>query len=614
MAKKETNKISRGMPYSAEAEAAVLGSALIDDVAANEVLPKLKEGDFFIDKHRLIFKEMAGLQLRSVPIDVVTVADALELAGKLDEVGSIAYLSELAESVISSANAAHYAEIIRRDSLTRKVIHAGNQIVQNGYEAEDGEKALSEAERLVYGIAEEESDRELVKADVAFAAAMNDIQEAQVGANTDRFVYSGFPKLDRATKGLKPGELILIAARPSVGKTAFALNIAVNVALGHDGRKQRADAQKDGKSVAIFSLEMDAPLLAKRMLAYESGVSFNAMDRVGGLSSGESGARLMSAYKRLSAAKIFIDDYSLNSPNDILSKCRRLKREQGLDLIVVDYLQLMKGNASSSRGFESRQVEVSDMSRMMKVYAKELGCPIVLLSQMSRSVEQRQGKPMLSDLRESGAIEQDADVVAFLHNPSKYNAALPPDQVLLCISKNRNGPLDEITLQWTGETTTFKEMEDDEAAAKIEQAKREHAEQESPKPKAPKVKPIAEAEQPPTPADSAYQEAASDSDQTTNDAPQSSDVDQSTYAEHDFAQTAGGQKPPMSLEEAMADMAPVDEALHFAVGAQDDPNPQDYDDSAYSGEPDEPDYDDSAYSGDPDELFGPNGYPGDYED
>lgn len=440
--KGEENKVARAMPANVEAEQAVLGSILIDNRAADELIPRLRADDFFIKKHRTILEVMQALHSKSTPIDTVTVADALELAGELDEVGSVAYLSELAGSVLSSANGGYYADILRRDGLLRRVINVGNEIVKTGYGSEEGIDALSEAERLVYQISEENSEKSLVKGDVAFAEAMNSIQDAQVGNKPQNIVSTQFAQFDKSTKGLKPGELVILAARPGVGKTAFALNVAVNVAMG-------------GKTVAIFSLEMDAPLIAKRMLAYRSGVTFDEMDSLGGLK-GDASVRLMTAFRNLSEAKIYIDDFRQNTPNDILSKCRRLKREKGLDLVIVDYLQLMKG--SSSKSFESRQVEVSEMSRMMKIYAGELGVPILALCQMSRGAVQRKELPQLSDLRESGSIEQDADVVLFLHNPSSYNEALPTDQIQLLIRKNRNGPLREIWLQWEGSTTTFREF------------------------------------------------------------------------------------------------------------------------------------------------------------
>ena len=291
----------------------------------------------------------------------------------------------------------------------------------------------------------------------ALGAAMKDIQDVQAGVVSNDAVFTDFPSMDRMFHGLKPGELILIAARPSVGKTAFALNIAANVCLHHN------------KTVAIFSLEMPAQLLVKRMLANVSGCSLSSMDAVGGLSAAGTG-KLYDAYRRLLAANLYIDDYSMNSPSDILSKCRRLKRDNGLDLVIIDYLQLMTAGGTGRSG-ESRQVEVSEMSRSMKIYAKELGVPILLLSQMSRGVEQRPDHtPKLSDLRESGAIEQDADVVMFLHKASQFNPAVPEDLVQL--RKNRNGAIGDIDMQWDGETTTFRECVPGEQPAGHKEAPR----------------------------------------------------------------------------------------------------------------------------------------------
>lgn len=438
------------MPNNVDAEASVLGSILIDNKAADIIIPTLNAEDFYLSQNRLIFEVMKQLQNESKPIDTVSVCDALELKGKLDEVGSIAYLSELAEGVVSAANGEYYASIIKRDSLTRKVIEAGNDIAKFGYECQDGKDALDNAEKLVYAIAEQSSEKALVKVDDAAALALKIIQDAQSGNVPKNTVYTDFPTFDQKTHGLKPGEMVLIAARPSVGKTAFALNIAANVALNH------------GKKVAIFSLEMPADLLATRMLAYISKVSLTKMKTRGALSATDL-KKLYNGYKALLASDVYIDDYSMNGPSDVLSKCRRLKREKGLDLVIIDYLQLMTSQ-KNGRAAESRQVEVSDMSRKMKIYAKELECPIILLSQMSRGIEQRNDHtPQLSDLRESGSIEQDADIVMFLNKPYTYNKALPPNEVILDVKKNRNGTIGEIKLDWDGDTTTFKECVDENA-------------------------------------------------------------------------------------------------------------------------------------------------------
>lgn len=447
--KKTERKNLRAMPSNVEAEQNVLGALLIDDKMADLIMPTLREEDFFVHQNRIIYSAMRELVEHSQPIDTVSVADKLEVQGKLDEVGSIEYLNSLAMGVVSSANAKHYADIIKRDSLTRKVIGAGNDILEYAYSCEDGDDALKKAEQAVFKIAEEKTDRALVKANEALAEAMKAIQDSQSGNTPTNIIYTGFKQFDRYTKGMKPGDFIILAARPGVGKTAFALNIAANCLMKN-------------KTVAIFNMEMTAASLVKRMLAYLSGVTFESMDVRGQLSDTDA-AKLFNAYTLLLSKNLYIDDYSMNHPSDILSKCRRLKREVGLDLVIVDYLQLMEAD---SRGrSESRQNDVSMMSRQLKVYAKELGVPILALSQMSRGAEKEGRAPQLSDLRDSGAIEQDADVVMFLHDPSKVDPNLPKDKVQLLIRKNRSGSMGDLTLHWEGNTTTFVEVEDNGALA-----------------------------------------------------------------------------------------------------------------------------------------------------
>lgn len=442
----ERNKVVyRGMPNNVEAEQAVLGSILIDQKAADMLVPVLRESDFYFPANKIIFSVMDFLQKESKPIDTVSVADELELRGKLDEVGSIDYLNLLTSSVPSAASGDHYADIVKRDSLIRRVIEAGNNIAKFGYESTDAMDALLQAENEIYSISEDVTEKNLVKAETALGVAMKSIQDAQSGIVSTNTIFSDFPGLDKMTRGFKAGELILLAARPSVGKTAFALNIAATACL------------KYHKTVAIFSLEMPASLLVKRMLAHVSQVSLSKMDMRGGLSSSVDTGRLFDAYRKLSDAHLYIDDYSMNSPMDVLSKSRRLKRESGLDLIIIDYLQLMSMGDSNSYN-DNRQLEVSNMSRRLKIYAKELDVPIIVLSQMSRGVEQRPDHtPKLSDLRESGAIEQDADVVMFLHRAGQFDPAVAENIIQLIVKKNRNGPIGDLNLEWTGETTSFRE-------------------------------------------------------------------------------------------------------------------------------------------------------------
>ena len=451
--KKTERKNLRAMPNNVEAEQNVLGALLIDDKMADVIMPTLAVEDFFVSQNRIIYAAMRELVERSSPIDTVSVADKLELQGKLDEVGSIDYLNSLAMGVVSSANAKYYADIIKRDSLTRKVISAGNDILEYAYTCEDGADALGKAEQLVFKIAEEKTDKALTHAKEALATAFQNIQDAQAGNTPSNLIFTGFTNLDRKTKGLKPGDFVILAARPGVGKTALALNIAVNCLLKN-------------KTVAVFNMEMTAPALVKRMLAYLSGVTFESMDVRGQLSDSDI-AKLYNAYTTLLSKELYIDDYSMNHPSDILSKCRRLKREKGLDLVIVDYLQLMEAD-SKGRASESRQNDVSTMSRQLKVYAKELGVPILALSQMSRGAEKEGRAPQLSDLRDSGAIEQDADVVMFLHDPSKVDENLPKDEILLLLRKNRSGSIGEMKLHWDGNTTTFRDIDESGAVREPE--------------------------------------------------------------------------------------------------------------------------------------------------
>ena len=442
----------RVMPHNPEAEEALLGSILIDPRAADQLIPTLRAADFYETANATIFDAMRALLDSSVVVDAVSVADRLMVENKLDEVGGMDYIASLTESIPSSAGAEHYADIVKRDSLIRRVISAGNKIVQEGYKSVSGTDALLAAEHEVYAISEDITEKNLVLAKEALGDVMQSIQDAQAGVIDTDAIYTDFPSLDKMSHGFKPGELILVAARPSVGKTAFALNIAANACLKHN------------KTVAIFSLEMPAQLLVKRLLAHISQCSISLMDTKGGLSDAATG-KVYDAYRRLHSAQLYIDDFSMNTPSDVLSKCRRLKRDHGLDMIIIDYLQLMSAG-NERRAEESRQVEVSVMSRLMKIYAKELGVPVILLSQMSRGVEQRTDHtPKLSDLRESGAIEQDADMVMFLHRESQFNAAIPDNLVKLIVGKNRNGERGEVEMQWDGGTMTFCELKDGETPA-----------------------------------------------------------------------------------------------------------------------------------------------------
>ncbi|MGI6228755.1 MAG: replicative DNA helicase [Christensenellales bacterium] len=433
--------VMRAMPKNIEAERAVLGAALIDREAADDVCHVLTKFDFYDDANAEIFDAMRELGLSNKPIDIVTVCDLLEMRGKLVDVGSVAYLSRLAGDMPSAANFAYYRDIIKRDSMLRRIITAGTDISKIGYSYSDEVKALEDAERAVFRLSEEAERSEFSPISEASARTIDEIERIQSGTSKRNVVYTGFSQFDRLTNGLKGGDFVLLAARPSIGKTAFALNIAANAAVsGH-------------KSVAIFSLEMYTVQLVKRMIAYLSKVNLKDMDTEYALTRADL-RNIYQAHEALIASRMFINESGSISAEEILSKCLRLKRSSaGLDLVIIDYLQLLKIPERA----ESRLLGVTEISRAMKIYAKELGVPFLVLSQMSRAIDQRnEHDPKLSDLRDSGAIEQDADLIAFLHKPSKYDPSkYDPNYLELRVEKNRNGPCETIPLLWDGKTTSF---------------------------------------------------------------------------------------------------------------------------------------------------------------
>lgn len=445
MAKQEAQKLTRTQPYSKEAEQAILGIVLLDNSINDKVFPVVEEDDFFIAQHRIIFRAMKKLFVENKPIDTIGVSDELDYGEKIEEAGGYEYISSLVDLVPSSANIEYWIEILKRESLRRKVIEIGNEITSKAYELESGEESLDIAQKLIYDLSQRETKTDLQQIGKAATAANLRVQKSQVGQVEESVVFTNFPQLDSFTRGFKKGEVIILAARPAVGKSAFAFNIAVNAAV------------QNKKHVAVFNLEMEGIDIATRMLAYMSGVSFDKMNSVGGMQSADQQA-FYSAYSQLIASTLYVDDDSMNTPTTILSKCRRLKKEHGLDLVIVDYLQLM--NSDNAKKNDSRVNDVGDMSRKMKIYARELGVPIIVLSQMSRSVELGDNhEPQLAHLRESGSIEQDADIVAFLSNPSKFDKSLPENEIILYIKKNRHGKTGDIKYLWDGSLTKFQEIE-----------------------------------------------------------------------------------------------------------------------------------------------------------
>lgn len=462
MAKDKGTLNAKIMPNNLEAEQSVLCSAMIDQEAAVNILARLNEKDFYSEAHQEIFKAMLALYAQNKPVDFVMLSDYLQTKDKLRAIGGVSYLTSLTNVLPSAAYYASYVEIVKKNSTLRQIILAANKITEKAYSSESDD-ALGFAEKAIFEIAEKGQSTALESLASSLTDVMENFEEIHKDGGKVRGVPTGFYQLDRITNGLQKSDLILLAARPSVGKTSLAMNIVSNAAL------------EAGAKCAVFSLEMSKQQLAQRMLCSVANVDMTKA--LHGELTEADWTKLWKAHKRLSNCKIYADDNSLNTPNQILSKCRKLKREKGLDLIMIDYLQLMTADSKS----DNRQTEVSEISRKMKILAKEINVPVILLSQLSRAVEQRQGKmPMLSDLRESGAIEQDADIVMFIHRPDQENPANAPSgepqekpkdyTVQLVIAKHRNGELANIPLAWVGSRVSFANLASDANQKSIEDA------------------------------------------------------------------------------------------------------------------------------------------------
>lgn len=449
------NVANRVLPNNLEAEQAVLCCALIDNLAAENILSRLTSEDFYSKSHQEIYECMETLYKSNSPIDFVTVVDILGKKELLEKVGGIAYISELSTFMPSSAHYNFYANIVKRDSTLRLLIGACSLIIGKAYD-EEASELLAEAEKLIYDIGEKGTVGGLDKLAQSFNDAMETFEEINKNGVNKNGLNTGFMALDRKLGGLQKTDLIILAARPGIGKTTLAMNIVANAAVESNAK------------CAIFSLEMGREQLAQRMLCSLAGVSMTKA-RNGNLNETE-WAKLWKAQKKLVESNIYCDDNSLNKPSQILTKCRKLKRESGLDLIVVDYLQLMSGDTKS----DNRQNEVSELSRNMKILAKEINVPVIVLSQLSRAVQQRQDhKPVLSDLRESGAIEQDADIVIFIdrRDPSPETEALSKNFVAeLNVAKFRNGEPGSVNVGWDGERVRFVNLASDENQKSLEDA------------------------------------------------------------------------------------------------------------------------------------------------
>ncbi len=437
-------------PQNIEAEQSVLGSVLLNPDALVSAMEFIEASDFYRRSHQLIFQAMIDLSEKNEAIDVVTIADLLEAKHQLEDIGGTPYLADIATTVPTAANVEYYSKIVEERSILRRLIRTATEIASRGYEeAGDLPNLLDEAERRILEVSEKRSRSGFVNIETVLRETINNIDELFQNDEEITGISTGYKALDQMTAGLHEDELIILAARPGVGKTAFALNVAQNIGT------------KTDETVAIFSLEMGAEQLVNRMLCAEGTINASNL-RTGQLTE-EEFTKLFVAMGSLSKANIYIDDTPGIRTAEIRAKCRRLKQERGsLGLIVIDYLQLIEGT-----GRESRQQEVSEISRQLKKLAKELSVPVIALSQLSRGVEQRQDKrPILSDLRESGSIEQDADIVAFLYRDDYYRSEEDEDEpedandnvVEVILEKNRSGARGTAKLLFIKEYNKFSSL------------------------------------------------------------------------------------------------------------------------------------------------------------
>ncbi|WP_045519093.1 replicative DNA helicase [Neobacillus niacini] len=432
-------------PQNIEAEQAVLGAIFLEPSSLTVASEILIPEDFYRAAHQKIFNAMLKLNDEGKVVDLITVTEELAAAKLIEDTGGVSYLSELASSVPTAANIEYYGRIVEEKSLLRRLIRTATEIASDGYSREDEVEALlSEAEKNILAVAQRKNAGAFHNIKDVLVRTYDNIEEMHNRVGEITGISTGFAELDRMTAGFQRNDLIIVGARPSVGKTAFALNIASNVAI------------KTGENVAIFSLEMGAEQLVMRMLCSEGNIDAQRL-RTGSLTDDDWG-KLTMAMGALSNSGIFIDDTPGVRISDIRSKCRRLKQEHGLGMILIDYLQLILG---SGRAGENRQQEVSEISRSLKQLARELQVPVIALSQLSRGVEQRQDKrPMMSDIRESGSIEQDADIVAFLYRDDYYDKESENKNIIeIIIAKQRNGPTGTVSLAFVKEYNKFVNLE-----------------------------------------------------------------------------------------------------------------------------------------------------------
>jgi replicative DNA helicase len=427
-------------PHNIDAEQSVLGAMLLDRNAIAEVTDILNGSEFYRESHNQLFNAIVELYDRDEPVDMVTLVDFLRSKSLLESVGGVSYMSNLVNSVPTTANVKYYAKIVAEKYTLRRMILSSSEIIEKCYAEQDNvQDVLSQAEKGIFDISQNKSHKDFEQLNTIIVRSFDEFEKLYKNKGEITGLSSGFADLDRRTSGFQKSDFVLIAARPSMGKTAFMLNVAL------------APALRMNKSVAIFSLEMSKEQLVNRMICSEAYVDAQKL-RVGDIDD-DDWVKLAKAAGPLSNANIYIDDTPGISMSELRSKCRRLKIEKGLDMILIDYLQLM----TAGRNIENRQQEVSEISRSLKGLAKEMSAPVIALSQLSRAPEARADhRPILSDLRESGSIEQDADVVIFLYRDEYYNKDTEKKNIAeIIIAKQRNGPTGTTELAWLGQYTKF---------------------------------------------------------------------------------------------------------------------------------------------------------------
>ncbi len=438
-------RIERQVPNDINAEAAVLSAMMIDTYSVAKAIELLEVEHFYRKTHQIIFKTICDLFENNIEIDIITLIDKLKINKQLETIGGEAFINELSDVVLSSANIEYHADIVLKKALVRQLIEASNKIIEGCYASDkDADDIVDEAEQLIFNIAERPNRKTFEWIHNIISTTVKNIEETAASKKSVLGVPTGFIDLDRKLGGLRPGQLIIVAARPAMGKTSFALNLASNAAVQYD------------KKVGIFTMEMESNELLMRLMSSASEVSMDNMLKGFGMNQKKM-LRIAGAAEVLSGKEIYIDDSGANTILDIRAKTRRLKAElKGLDIIIIDYMQLM----SASRNRENRQQEISEISRYLKILAKELGLPVIALSQLNRGLENRDDKrPRLSDLRESGAIEQDADIVMFIYRDEVYNEETEePGIAEIIIGKNRHGAIGKIKLRFIPEFTAFRDL------------------------------------------------------------------------------------------------------------------------------------------------------------